>query len=330
MPGSPSESIQSLLNELAGRLDSELAAAAETAAAEAAAAARAAAVETLNVAIRRLRAASNVTEIGATLLETASAYCGRIALLVHKGELLTGWRACGFSVEFNEAWTSFQMNVPDAAAVAQAIQNREAVISLATPENLSAAFIEALAIPSEEKVYLFPLGVRQAIVAVAYADGAGASDRVLPAALELLCQVAESAIEALSSRSQPRQEASPGALELPMAPAPAREPPADWSAMSPSDRDSHLRAQRFARVLVADLQLYRSKEIREGKKTQNIYGRLKEEIDKSREVYRRKFGQPPTAGIDYFHLELLRALADEQEALLGPDYPGPMIEPEAE
>ena len=70
----------------------------------------------------------------------------------------------------------------------------------------------------------------------------------------------------------------------------------------------HLRAQRFARLLVADLQLYRAAEIREGKQMRNLYGRLKEEIDKSREAYHRKFGQT-AAGMDYFHLELVRTLA---------------------
>lgn len=86
----------------------------------------------------------------------------------------------------------------------------------------------------------------------------------------------------------------------------------------------HLRAQRFARLLVADLQLYRAAEIREGKQMRNLYGRLKEEIDKSREAYYRKFGQT-AAGMDYFHVELVRTLAGDDEGLLGPDYPGPTV-----
>jgi hypothetical protein len=88
-----------------------------------------------------------------------------------------------------------------------------------------------------------------------------------------------------------------------------------------------VRAQRFARVLVADLQLYRAPKIREGKRERNLYGLLKYEIDRSREVYQCKFGQTAAGDIDYFHLELVRTLAGADEALLGPDYPGPLVGP---
>ena len=115
-----------------------------------------------------------------------------------------------------------------------------------------------------------------------------------------------------------------GRLELPLArPAPA--PPVEWSDLDPEEREEHRRAQRFARVLVADLQLYRNQQIREGKKARNLYGRLQDEIDKSREVYHRKFGQSAAAGVDYFHVELVQTLADNEEELLGPDYPGPLV-----
>jgi hypothetical protein len=140
----------------------------------------------------------------------------------------------------------------------------------------------------------------------------------------LLSAAAELAIEAVSSRPQPRERGTePDRLELAGA-RPAVRPPTEWDKMSPEERDIHLRAQRFARVLVADLQLYRSQEIREGRRSRNLYGLLRDEIDKSREVYLRKFGQSAAGGVDYFHLELLHTLAENQEELLGPDYPGPV------
>lgn len=330
-----------LRQQLAERLSQDLTAAQQEAAAraaeQAARSARCAAIEGLHIAVRRLRQAPTITEIGATLLETAGAYCGRIALLVHKGDSLTGWRASGFdrdgsgnnasSTAFSESWARFQMPVSSAPALAQAIESREAVVSLSLPDHLSQPLIELLGLQPEEKVYLFPLCLRQAVVAVVYVDSRGAPGEVEPAAVEMLCSVAEAAIEALSSRPTPAREAQepePGRLELPLSRPTPRPPPTDWSEMSPPDRDMHLRAQRFARVLVADLQLYRAQEIREGRKSGDLYGRLKDEIDKSREVYDRKFGQSVAAGIDYLHLELLRTLAEDQEALLGPDYPGPM------
>ena len=323
-----------LRGELAERLSRDFGAAKEAAAAQAARSSRGATVEALNIAVRRIRHASSITEIGAALLETAAGYCGRAALMVHKGESLAGWQARGFDEGVNgfaDSWPRFHIPVAAAPALAQVIETRDAVVSLGLPGHLSQELANLFAVAPEEKVYLFPLSVRQKVVAILYADSLGAAEPVQPAALELLCFVAEASIEVLSARppqagQREAGEAASGRLELPAAPS-SHPAPAGWHALSPSEREMHLRAQRFARVLVADLQLYRSQEIREGKRMRNLYGSLKEEIDKSREVYQRKFGQSLSTGIDYFHLELVRTLAGDQEALLGPDYPGPMMEP---
>ena len=314
------ELVQKTLADTGDRLLRDIEAAQAQAAEEAARSARVATAEALNVAVRRLRQASSITEIGSTLLETGGAWAGRLALLVHKGNTLAGWRAIGF--DFSNA--DFRVSLSEAPALAQAVDSREAVVSLSVPDHLSSPLVDLMRLAPEEKVFLFPLCLRQTVVAVLYADGIGAAQDVQPAALELLCGVAELAIEALSSRPQPREPES-GRLELPAARPVPRAAPTDWEKMSPEERDIHLRAQRFARVLVADLQLYRSQEIREGKRGRDLYGRLRDEIDKSREVYLRKFGQSAAAGVDYFHLELLHTLAENQEELLGPDYPGPMV-----
>ncbi len=312
--------VQKALAEAADRLQKELQAAQDEAAEEAARSARLAATEELNIAVRRIRQASSITEIGSTLLETAGAWAGRVALLVHKGGSLSGWRTYGF----DGAPVDFRVALSEAPALAQAVETREAVISLSVPGHLSAPLVDWMRLEPQEKVYLFPLCLRQSVVAILYADGVGAAREMQPTAVEALCAVAELAIEALSSRPLPR-EPEDGRLDLPVARPAPRQAPTDWDKMSAEERDTHLRAQRFARVLLADLQLYRSQEIREGKKARDIYGRLRDEIDKSREVYLRKFGQSAAAAVDYFHLELLHTLAENQEELLGPDYPGPAV-----
>jgi len=283
--------------------------------------------EALHNAIRRLRAASSFTEVAASLLEITAGYCSRTALMVHRGDSLTGWRGCGFAGNGDSAPRDLppglQVPLREALAVAQAIDTREPVVTLALADHLSPAMSEAFSIPPEEKVYLFPLSLRQNVVALLYADAVGSREDVQPAALEMLCSVAEACLEILAARRPAAAE--PGQLEFAMPRPASRAAPTDWDQMPATERDMHLRAQRFARVLVADLQLYRAQEIREGRKERDLYGHLKEEIDKSRDVYYRKFGQSYTAGIDYFHMELVRTLAGEQEALLGPDYPGPLI-----
>ena len=322
-----------LRQELAARLAKEFAAVEEAAAArsgEQAARAARSATESLLLAVRRIRAAATFTEIGAALLETAAAHCGRVALLVHKGGVFSGWRACGFAAEgFADSWSRFQAPVREAPALAQAVETREGVVALALAEHLSPALVELLGLSPDQKVYLFPISLRQTVAAILYADAVGAADGVQPAALELLGSVAEAAIEARYARpaaAAAAGETAAGRLELSLPRASPSHAPDDWDTLSPAEQEIHLRAQRFARVLVADLQLYRPQEIREGKQSRNLYGRLKDEINKSREAYHRKFGATPAAGIDYFHLELLRTLAGGEEEMLGPDYPGPVVD----
>ena len=82
-------------------------------------------------------------------------------------------------------------------------------------------------------------------------------------------------------------------------------------------------AQRFARVKVAEIQLYHASSVKAGRVAKDLYGWLKPHIDAAREAFRERF---LTRGnnADYIHAELLRTLANDDATLLGPGYPGPM------
>jgi hypothetical protein len=96
------------------------------------------------------------------------------------------------------------------------------------------------------------------------------------------------------------------------------------TSLSREEQDLHLRAQRFARVQVAEMRLYKSGMVKDGRTKQNIYGALREEIDLSREAFRAQFMSGTKSMVDYFHLELVHTLANDDPALLGQDYPGPL------
>jgi len=312
-----------LRQQLAERLARESARAQEIASAQAAAeagrAARESATAALSAAVRRLRRAADFTEIGGALLETAASYCGRAVLFIHEDEILAGWRAGGFSADgFAEGLARLRVPLAEAPAFARAIQNREMVTTPSLPREISPALAELLGSVGGQPACLFPLCLRDRVAGILYADSVGV-DGVQPAALELLCAVAESSIETLAGRTPAGDiDGQPVRVARPATPPPPREA----SDLSSVERDFHLRAQRFARVLVADLQLYRAAEIRDGKRKRDLYGTLRQEIDRSREAYGRKFPSAQTAGVDYFHQELVHSLAGDDEPALGPDYPG--------
>jgi hypothetical protein len=83
----------------------------------------------------------------------------------------------------------------------------------------------------------------------------------------------------------------------------------------------HAKARRFAKLLVEEIKLYNQQEVTAGKQAGDLYGRLREPIDKSREAYEKRYANTPAATGNYFVLELVRILADNNIALMGPNFP---------
>ncbi|HKP71827.1 MAG TPA: hypothetical protein VJT82_02750 [Pyrinomonadaceae bacterium] len=92
--------------------------------------------------------------------------------------------------------------------------------------------------------------------------------------------------------------------------------------VSDEDRRYHNDARRFARLLVSEIKLYNEQKVREGREEGNLYKRLREEIDRSRQMYDKRVAANVAATYDYFHHELVNTLAEGNASKLGGDYPG--------
>jgi hypothetical protein len=91
---------------------------------------------------------------------------------------------------------------------------------------------------------------------------------------------------------------------------------------SDDERRLHNDARRFARLLVSEIKLYNEPKVKEGRLEGDLYGRLREDIDRSRQMYDKRVAPPVAARYDYFHQELVNTLAEGDPAKLGSDYPG--------
>ncbi len=111
----------------------------------------------------------------------------------------------------------------------------------------------------------------------------------------------------------------PAALEL-LASLAAITAPA---AMVPAAPVHDAAARRFARVKVAEIQLYHAAAVRAGRAARDLYGSLKLEIDAARDGFRKKFLSNGNTSDD-LHAEIVHALANDDATLLGPAYPGPL------
>jgi hypothetical protein len=91
--------------------------------------------------------------------------------------------------------------------------------------------------------------------------------------------------------------------------------------VSDDEKRLHNDARRFARLLVSEIKLYNEQKVREGRAQYDIYDRLRDDIDRSREMYEKRVAPPVSARFDYFHHELVNTLADGDPAKLGSGYP---------
>ena len=95
--------------------------------------------------------------------------------------------------------------------------------------------------------------------------------------------------------------------------------------VSDDERRLHNDARRFARLLVSEIKLYNEQKVNEGRNASDLYDRLREAIDRSREMYDKRVQPQVAAKFDYFHYELVSNLAEGNNAKLGASYPGAAV-----
>ena len=79
----------------------------------------------------------------------------------------------------------------------------------------------------------------------------------------------------------------------------------------------HDEARRFARLLVSEIKLYNESKVEQGRRSNDLYERLKEDIDRSRQMYDERIADDVRKVSNYFYDELVRILADGRADALG-------------
>ena len=87
--------------------------------------------------------------------------------------------------------------------------------------------------------------------------------------------------------------------------------------MSEEDAQKHDEARRFARLLISEIKLYNETKVAQGKQSNSIYEILKEDIDRSFQLYQERIPVDVRKAADYFKQSLVSILADGQESALG-------------
>lgn len=208
---------------------------------------------------------------------------------------------------------------------------------------------------------LHPVRVHAKTIGFLYWEQDEAGDSGQAQRFDLLVQIAGLVLQtltpALSRPAAPAAPASPVPESRPAAspvPAPVTAPPAnalpasDVPVSSPAPAEPaasapaagaaaaaparaamtplEARAHRFAKVLIQDLEIYLHRDrpgvLTAARQERNVYGRLRDELERARKSFWEKFS--PTSGIGSEVLEeaVILLLCDGDPTLLGPDYPG--------
>jgi hypothetical protein len=309
----------------------------------------------ITTAVQAIQSATTQTDVLLALLNGATRFAGRAALFVVRSGNAIGWQARGLDEQVLKA---LHLNT-DQGTIGRVTRDSATVIAPA--RDFDPGFVSAMGIPGEQECLAVPLVVKDRVAALMYAD-AGASGGVMnPAALELLVRstglwlevlttrkataaavaISGSATETMSAAEKVVEAVSPAANTAapqlaaePPAPAPAApvvEAPTSSPAPAPAvaaaepapqDQEIHNKARRFAKLLVDEIKLYNQEKVTQGKQNKNLYDALRDDIDKSRATFEKRYSATAAATGDYFNKELIRVLADNDASLLGSNYPG--------
>ena len=311
----------------------------------------------LNAAFATVVDSQSQSDILASLLDGTAKFSQRSALFVIKGGNAAGWRARGF--DNNDAIKNIRFD-PTVGLAGRSYNHRQAAQAAAA--EFDSEFISTFGEPLVgTNALVLPLLVRDKVAALLYSDG-GASGKMDPSALECLVRGSSLWLEIVAARKSgapaPAVEAPSEAertgtqkiAAIPDTPAPEPPPPAEpeyvppqaaapppppapaaaaaaaapapAAGLSADDEEVHKKAKRFAKLLVDEIKLYNQKKVAEGRANKDLYRRLKDDIDKSRASYDKRYGQTSAAGANYFNQEVIRILCEGDASLMGSGFSG--------
>lgn len=317
----------------------------------------------LRTALEEIDAQRQQADVLATLVRYAANYTPRVVFFVIKSGSAIGWKATGFTnglsddtvralniplsanATLHEATTAlhtvsaqntstgvlgqYDSTVAQAVAVPLVIRGKAAAVLYADSGfeggqiNLDA--LESLMQVTSMAIELLPVRRSQPVAAQPAPVPAPQVATPPPApepapAPSFVQQTLEEAPAVTASVVTPL----PTAAEVKEA-APASVASSASSVQSDDEVRAHNDARRFARLLVSEIKLYNEQKVIEGRRSHDLYERLKEDVDRSRQMYEKRVSASVAAKFDYFYDELLHTLGEGDPAKLGSGCPGPTV-----
>lgn len=257
----------------------------------------------LGLGLDLLDSAPSQGEVLHRLLDTLAPFAERAGLFIIKQGLVSPFAARGF--EGDPPRQGALVPPPELESL---IQGKTSSIDY-RGEAYDALLGPISKLPAAD-MRIFPLRLKRKVVAILMVDSGRKSGLDRMPSIRALVRATEACLSHLSgAKEEERQapaEAPPHAMTQRIPQMIETAPP------PPEELDPKIRAtaERLARVLVGDIELYFPQKVVDGKKSGNLYAILREELERSRSTFIDRFGQEVESRHQIFLNTLVDLLCD--------------------
>lgn len=274
----------------------------------------------LGTGLDLVSASASQGEVLKRLLEALQPFAERSALFVVKQGIATLYAVRGFESD-QPRMGSAVVPPPELETV---LQGRSS-LTLKTGAAYG-ALLAPLSRFEASDARVLPLRLRQRVVALLLVDSGLRQVIDHPNHIRALCHAAEATLAALAVA---REEEKPPPVAAPSTPsAPDMLPPHAMRTQRISDPialhevselDPKVRqnAERSARVLVGDIELYFPQKVEQGRARGNLYGLLRDELERSRASFVERYGADVEFRHQIFYQTVVHQLCGGDPSLLG-------------
>jgi hypothetical protein len=267
----------------------------------------------LGVGLDLIESAASQGEVLKNMLEGLQPFVERSALFVVKQGIASLYAHRGFESDSPRLGSP----VVPPRELEDLIQGRASGIHRSGPAYQ--ALLGPLSRFEATDVRILPLRIRRKPVAILLVDSGLRQVIDHPHHIRALAHAAEAALSfQAGQKEEERAAAAPPPEVHPAAPTqriqePIAEPPAP--ALDPKVRAN---AERSARVLVGDIELYFPAKVTQGKAQKRLYALLRDELERSRASFIERYGAEVEDRYQIFHQTVVQQLCDGDATLLGP------------
>lgn len=266
----------------------------------------------LAAALDLLEGATSQSDLLKRLLDALSALVERSAIFILKQGLASLY-----------AHRGFEADAPLRAGAVVPPPELESVIRGLTPSIRRkgpgyAALITPISAFEASEVAIFALRHKKRAVALVLVDSGLRQSLDHPELARALVLTASAMLASLASGKEEDSQPHPALPEAhPSAPTQAIPEPIEPALPVDLDAKARAAAERLARVLVGDVELYFPAKVSQARTQGNLYGQLRDELERSRATFVERFGEDVEVQYRIFTTTVIHLLCNGDASKLG-------------